>query len=346
MNQLARKITSLTLVLSAPAINAGTSYTLVGNGACVDSANSHGSFTKSTTSAKPHTNCQATCTADSACTGYDTRATGCLYYKIQIAKSNDALTTYQCYKKAAASTGTSGSSSASTAETNAVKATCCTPFADAKCSDWNLQTCTVAGTYKVMSNSAPADGADGKTLSTPKFKELCCAKKARKCSEFTAAWALSQIAGGGCAADKKFFDLKKKDAVVAGAAGVTEVKAACCTPFANAKCSDWNLQTCTAAGTTKVMSNSAPADGSDGKTLSPTKFKELCCAKRPKTCSDFTSTWVLAQAAGKGCAAETKFFDLKKAKVVIGADTQVSTSQHSNVISVSIVVSVLVASML
>jgi len=155
--------------------------------------------------------------------------------------------------------------------------------------------------------------------------------------------ALSQLAGGGCAADKKFFDLKKTDAVVAGAAGETEVKAACCTPFADAKCSDWNLKSCTAAGTKKVMSNSAPADGSDGKTLSPTKFKELCCATRPKTCSDFTSTWVLAQAAGKGCAAETKFFDLKKAKVVIGADTEVSTSQHSNVISVSIVVSMLVA---
>ena len=133
-----------------------------------------------------------------------------------------------------------------------------------------------------MSNSAPADGANGKTLSAAKFKEMCCAQTVKKCSQFAVAWALSQVLGQGCATDKKFFDLKKTAAVVAGPAGETEVKAACCTPFADAKCSDWNTKSCTAADTYKVMSNSAPADGADGQSLSEPKFKELCCAKKIK----------------------------------------------------------------
>jgi len=374
-------------------VSGSSTYTLVGNGACHDSAGSPGSFTKTKTSSKPHTNCQATCTADATCTGYDSRAAGCLYYKIVIAKSNNVLPTYQCYKKVAGSsvvttakakcsahTCSSGkqkisaaastecasdvasctdgqcctasakakcsshacsgvsekfSAAASTAcASNAasscndatccknsalvarVEAACCTSFAAAKCSDWNMKSCTVTGTYKVMSNSAPADGANGKTLSASKFTQLCCAKKATTCSDFNTVWVAAQFVGAGCAADNKFFDLKKKDAVVGGDAGDTQVKAACCTSFAEAKCSDWALQGCADAGTRKVMSNSAPADGANGKTLSAPKFKELCCAKKVQTCSDFQAGWLVAQVAGSGCATDNQFFDLKKKDAV------------------------------
>jgi len=79
-------------------------YELVGAGACVDSAGKHGAgnlaFTKSTTKGNAdHTLCQAACTSDSSCTGYDNRVQGCLYYKIAIVSSNAALTTYHCYRK-------------------------------------------------------------------------------------------------------------------------------------------------------------------------------------------------------------------------------------------------------
>jgi len=99
-------------------------YELVGDAACVDAAGSHGAgalkFTKTTDASDPHTNCQAACSADATCTGYDNRASGCLYYKIAIAGSNKAATTYQCYKKvtaaatpaAAAPAPTTGSSPA------------------------------------------------------------------------------------------------------------------------------------------------------------------------------------------------------------------------------------------
>jgi len=372
-------------------VSGSSTYALVGDGACHDSAGSPGSFTKTKTSSKPHTNCQAACTADATCTGYDSRAAGCLYYKIVIAKSNKVLPTYQCYKKvagsvptakakcsahtcssgkvkisAAASTecasdvasctdgqcctasarakcsshacsgvlekfpaaaSTSCASNAASSCTDAtccknsalvarVEAACCTSFAAAKCSDWNTRSCTVAGTYKVMSNSAPPDGANGKTLSASKFTQLCCAKKATKCSDFSAKMLLEQVLGSGCAADNRFFDLKKKDVVVGGNAGDTQIKAACCTPFAEAKCSDWNTNVCTDAGTRKVMSNSAPADGANGKTLSAAKFKELCCAKKVQTCSDFQAKWLVAQVTGSGCATDNKFFDLKKKDAV------------------------------
>jgi len=79
-------------------------YELVGDAACVDAAGSHGAgalkFSKSTDKSSPHTNCQAACSVDATCTGYDSRAAGCLYYKIKIVGSNKASTAYKCYRKA------------------------------------------------------------------------------------------------------------------------------------------------------------------------------------------------------------------------------------------------------
>jgi len=81
------------------------SYELVGDAACHDAAGSPGKgdlkFSKTTDKSDPHTNCQAKCSADATCTGYDDRASGCLYYKIKIVTSNAAATTYQCYRKVA-----------------------------------------------------------------------------------------------------------------------------------------------------------------------------------------------------------------------------------------------------
>jgi len=79
----------------------GSAYTLMGDGACHNAASSPGTgalkFKKSTD--KVATACAAACAADSTCTGYDTRATGCVYYKVAITKSNAASTAYKCYKK-------------------------------------------------------------------------------------------------------------------------------------------------------------------------------------------------------------------------------------------------------
>jgi len=165
-----------------------------------------------------------------------------------------------------------------------VKAACCTPFADAKCSDWAaiLGSCD-SGKDFIGTNSAPADGADGKSLSSTKYKEMCCVDTPTTCSSYSVVWAAAQLLGGGCAADTKFFDLKKA-AVTVASAGDAQVKAACCTPFADAKCSDWaSLKSC-ASGTFPVGTNSAPADGADGKTLTQNKYRELCCAQ-PITCA-------------------------------------------------------------
>jgi len=164
-----------------------------------------------------------------------------------------------------------------------VKAACCTAFAEAKCSDWSavLGACDLGQDF-VGTSSAPPDNADGKTLSSAKYKEMCCVST---CSDFSGVWALSQLAGGGCAEDTKFFDAKKDAVTVAAPAGVTEVKAACCTAFAEAKCSDWRavLGACD-AGQNFVGTNSAPPDNADGKTLSSAKYKEMCCVE-PITCA-------------------------------------------------------------
>ena len=64
------------------------------------------------------------------------------------------------------------------------------------------------------------------------------------------------------------------------------MKAACCTPFAQAKCSDWVGFTC-ASGQMRVGTNNAPPDGTDGKSLTQAKYREMCCAV-PMKCADYT----------------------------------------------------------
>jgi len=201
-----------------------------------------------------------------------------------------------------------------------IKAACCTSFADAKCSDWNVMGCT-GGKYKVMSNAAPADGK--MSLTAAKHQELCCADMAtcsshscssgmekianpgntkcasdaasctdsrccswgatKNCASFSVAWVTAQALGGGCAKENHFFDLKKTATVVGGSQSDADVIAACCTSFADATCSDWNLMGCP-AGDLKASTNSAPADGD--KSLTKAKFQELCCSK-PMKCADY-----------------------------------------------------------
>jgi len=89
---------------SSGSCSGGGGYELVGDAACADAAGSPGvgalKFSKSKDKSSPHTNCQAACSADATCTGYDSRAAGCLYYKIKIVSSNKASTAYKCYRKA------------------------------------------------------------------------------------------------------------------------------------------------------------------------------------------------------------------------------------------------------
>jgi len=85
-------------------VSSGSAYTMVGDGACHNTANSPGTgtlkFVKSTE--KVASACAAACSLDATCTGYDSRAAGCVYYKIAIVKSNAASTAYKCYKKGSA----------------------------------------------------------------------------------------------------------------------------------------------------------------------------------------------------------------------------------------------------
>jgi len=201
-----------------------------------------------------------------------------------------------------------------------VKAACCTPFAEAQCSDWNAMSCS-SGTVVVATNSAPADGANGMTLSQDKFQELCCVTEPATCSSFSAAWLISQVVGAGCAQDTKFFDLKTLNAEVGGSQEEADVKAACCTPFAEALCSDWNTKSCS-SDTVVVPTNTAPADGANGMTLSQDKFQELCCVTEPETCSSSSVAWLILQAAGGGCAEDTKFFDLKTLDAEVGGSQE------------------------
>jgi hypothetical protein len=130
-----------------------------------------------------------------------------------------------------------------------------------------------------------------------------CCDAVPTCASYAAAWAITQLAGGGCAADTKFFDMKKTAVEVASPAGTAEVKAACCTPFAQAKCSDWvGLGSCP-SGQKLVGTNSAPPDNNDGKTLSQAKYREMCCVVQLQKCSAFAVAWGITQLAGGGCAA-------------------------------------------
>jgi len=206
-----------------------------------------------------------------------------------------------------------------------VKATCCTPFSDAACSDWApvLASCG-SGTYLAGSVSAPGQGDNGNTLSQGSFNELCCAESAKcssftcpseyqlrsdagstscssnaascasdeccaaipTCLEYSVTWIASSLFGGGCAAGNQFFDTKKNGDRVASPQGEDEVKAACCTPFSDAVCSDWAplMPACNPSAYVKA-SNAAPPDADDGKSLSENGFSELCCVAFG-TCAD------------------------------------------------------------
>lgn len=172
-----------------------------------------------------------------------------------------------------------------------IKAACCTPFSAAKCSDWAGVYGCAAGTSVKNDNAAAPDGTDGKTFSNvAKFREKCCATPPKTCATYEAAWILAAAANGGClkGGAKDFFDRKKKTMAVASPQGETQIKAACCTPFSSAKCSDWvGVHTC-AAGTTLQGANAAAPDGSDGKSFSAlAKFRQVCC-KAPLKCSAYT----------------------------------------------------------
>jgi len=204
-----------------------------------------------------------------------------------------------------------------------IKAACCTPYADATCADWVTMTCSGNGKYKVMTTSAPGDSSG----QISNFQSQCCADRAKcsahtcsagtkksnaasiscigdaasctdltccnapiTCASYSAAWIISAALGGGCAQDSRFFDLKKLSATVGGSQSEADVKAACCTAFADATCQDWNLKSCP-SGKFRDNTAAAPADGpSSGTktTLSNDKFKELCC-KDPMKCADYVA---------------------------------------------------------
>lgn len=143
---------------------------------------------------------------------------------------------------------------------------------------------------------------------------------AKTCSDYSVAWVLSQALGSGCKTDNKFFDLKNLANAVASPQADADVKAACCTPFADATCSDWNLMACPSSKT-KVMTNSAP--GGNDMELSQSDFEDHCCVPTPAptyTCASFSVTWAAAQLVGNGCKTDSKFFDMKKLDVTVTSD--------------------------
>jgi hypothetical protein len=190
-----------------------------------------------------------------------------------------------------------------------IKAACCTPFADATCADWTLLSCA-SGTSRVPTNSAPGDSSG--VLSQADFRTKCCVSK---CSAYSGAWVVSQVIGLGCKPDNKFFDLKKLDVTVGGTQSDSDIKAACCTRFADATCLDWNTMSC-ASGTSMVPTNSNLGDSSGA--LSQAEFRTKCCVDPVTTCSAYSGAWAVAQLTGLGCKPDNKFFDLKKSDVTVG----------------------------
>ena len=153
------------------------------------------------------------------------------------------------------------------------------------------------------------------------------------CATYSVAWAISQALGGGCAADTQFFDLKKLANGVASPQSDSDIKAACCTAFADATCADWVTWSCS-SGQARVDANSAPGGGADGMTMTQDDFSSQCCettpapTPAPTTCASFSVAWILSQALGAGCAADTEFFDLKKLAVTVSssADADVKSA--------------------
>jgi len=136
----------------------------------------------------------------------------------------------------------------------------------------------MGSTSKAGTTSAPGSGGDVKTLSQVEYNDLCCDEPPKTCADYSAAWLVFQGLGTGCSLNSatKFFDTKKMATTVASPQGDSEITSACCTPFAEAKCSDWTMA-CSDSSHVEVGTSSAPADGTSGKTLTKTKFDELCC---------------------------------------------------------------------
>lgn len=209
-----------------------------------------------------------------------------------------------------------------------VKAACCTPFSAAKCSDWAGVHSCAAGTSVKNDNAAAPDGTDGKSFSNvAKFREKCCVTNPKTCASYSVAWMAASLLNAGClkGGAKDFFDKKKMTMAVASPHGDTEVKAACCTPFSSAKCSDWaGIYGC-ATGTTLQKNNAAAPDGTDGKSFSAlTKFRAKCCVTTPtppKTCATYSVAWMAASLLNGGCVkgGAKDFFDRKKMTVAVAS---------------------------
>jgi len=146
------------------------------------------------------------------------------------------------------------------------------------------------------------------------------------CATYSVAWLLSQALSLGCAAETPiaFFDLKKIADGVASPQSDADIKAACCTAFTEATCADWVALSCS-SGQARVDANSAPGGGADGMTMTQDDFSSHCCettpapTPAPTTCASFSVAWLLSQALGAGCAADTEFFDLKKLAVPVSS---------------------------
>jgi len=209
-----------------------------------------------------------------------------------------------------------------------ITAACCTPYSSAKCSDWVGVHVCATGTSLQNDKAAAPDGTDGKSFSAvTKFREACCVATPKTCASYSVAWMTASLLNGGClkGSAKDFFDKKKMAVTVASPHGDTQVKAACCTPFSSAKCSDWvGVHSC-AAGTSLQKDNAAAPDGTDGKSFTAlAKFQEKCCVTPPtppKKCSDHSVAWILAQAANAGCHKDSNkaFFDKKKLAMTVAS---------------------------
>jgi len=209
-----------------------------------------------------------------------------------------------------------------------IKASCCTAYSSARCSDWAGVYGCATGTTLQKNNAAAPDGANGKQFSAlAKFREKCCTATPKTCANWSGLWIVAQAVNGGCHENnaKYFFDRKKLATTVASPYKTPEIKAACCTAYSSARCSDWVGVYGCATGTVLQQDNAAAPDGTNGKSFSAlAKFREKCCATPPtppKKCSDYSVAWIVAQAANGGCHenGNKAFFDRKKLAMTVAS---------------------------
>jgi len=164
------------------------------------------------------------------------------------------------------------------------------------CTQSEYENSAASGTWAQCDAEATGDAPSGSNAA------------ALTCADFSAAWLIAQALGQGCTQENKFFDLKTYDASVSESTDAA-VLAACCTPFEDALCSDWELNYGVCSEGNLWKSNAAPSDGS----LTKEGYEAACCSDDfpPSTCADYSVIWAGAQLLGLGCATEQKFFDLK-----------------------------------